>query len=222
MIDFHIRIHTGEDGLDVASALRRAALAGLRFAGLLMPSDGDFAPVLAAAEHVRRLSLYAGIEAVVGVELRHVPPALLPGAVQEARRAGIALIAVYGESIVDQVAEGTNFAAAEAGADLLLHPGLIDEETAQLAAEKGVALELTASPGHGLTNARVAALGVHAGCLLVRGSGASSARELPRRSFWPLVVRGAAWSLDGQAQKTLETVLRESEEALIRRVMAKG
>ena len=220
MIDFHIQIQAGDGGLGVSSALRYASLAGIRFAGLVVPSDGDFSFALAAGARARQLSLYANVEVVVGVELRHIPPALLACAVQDARNAGIPFIMVYGESIGDQVEEGTNFAAIEAGVDILSHPGLLDEKTALYAAEKGVALEITSNPVHALTNARVAAVGLHTGCLLVRGSGASSAKELTTRSFWPLVIQGAAWSPDGSLQDNLWKTLRESEECLVRRFMA--
>ena len=222
MIDFHIQIQDRDGGLDVSSALRYASLAGIRFAGLVVPSDGDFSFALAAAERARRLGLYANVEVAVGVELRHIPPALMGCAVQEARRAGIPFVMAYGESIMDQVEEGTNFAAIEAGVDILSHPGLLDEKAAALAAEKGVALEITSNPVHALTNARVAAIGLHTGCLLVRGSGASSANELTTRSFWPFVIQGAAWSPDGSLQDNLWKTLRESEEQLVRLLMARA
>lgn len=222
MVDFNIRIHIGDGELDIASALRYASLAGIRFACLIMPSDGDLVPALSAVKQVRCLSLYAGIESVVGVEFRHIPPALLPSVVQEARRAGIAFVMAYGESIQDQVAEGTNLAAIEAGVDVISHPGLIDVEAASFAAERGVALEITASPKHGLTNGHIAAVGLHAGCLLVCGSGATKAREIPGRSFWPRVICGAVWSLDGQMQEALEKKIRKSEELLIQRLRKRG
>ncbi len=89
------------------------------------------------------MSLYTNIEAVAGVEFCHVPPALLSYAVKDARKAGIPLVMVYGESLMDQVEEGTNFAAIDAGVDVISHPGLIDETAAKFAAEKRVALEIT-------------------------------------------------------------------------------
>ena len=121
-MDFHVMLSAGtvSGGMDAASALRYASLAGLRFVGLTLVSDGsDLSRVRDVAAHVRRLGLYADMEARVGVELRHVPPALLPDTVREARECGAEIVLVHGETLCDQVAEGTNFAAVEAGADVL-------------------------------------------------------------------------------------------------------
>lgn len=217
MTDFHISIH---QGFGVASALRYASLAGIRFAGLVMPCDGTGLSRLADfSAQVRRLSLYANVEAWAGVELCHIPPALLPEAVREARVAGARLVLVYGESIMDQVEQGTNFAAIEAGADIITHPGLVDAETAAFAAERGVAFELTSCPRHALTNANTAAMALKHGVPLVRGSNASRAEELTTRAFWPLVIKGAETGISGENGINLPEHLRKSEESLIRKLM---
>lgn len=226
MTDFHIMIHADSSsqghGFNCASALRYAALAGIRFAGLVMPSDGSNFTLLAEmAAQVRRLSLYANVEAWAGVELHHVPPALLPDAVREAREAGAALVLVHGESISDQVEQGTNFAAIEAGADILAHPGLIDAEASAFAAEKGVALEFTSCSRHALTNAHTAAMALRHGGMLVRGSGACRAEELTTRAFWPMIIKGAdVFSAAGECGNLAE-LLRKSEESLIRKLMGR-
>ena len=217
MTDFHIRIH---QGFGVASALRYASLAGIRFAGLVMPSDGTELSRLADfSAQVRRLSLYANVEAWAGVELCHIPPALLPEAVREAREAGAKLVLVYGESIMDQVEQGTNFAAIEAGADIITHPGLVDAETAAFAAERGVAFEFTSCPRHALTNAHTAAMALKHGVPLVRGSNAGGAEELTTRAFWPSVIKGAETGITDEKGINLAEHLRKSEESLIRKLM---
>ncbi len=227
MTDFHIILgaegREHRHGFDCASALRYAALAGLRCAGLVLTSDGgDFSRVAALSAQVRRISLYANVEAWLGVELRHVPPALLPDAVLEAREAGAAFVMVYGESLSDQVEQGTNFAAVDAGADIISHPGLIDAETAAFAAEKGVALEFTSCPRHSLANAHTARLALEHGAALVRGSSATCAEELTTRALWPMIVKGS--DVFGMAQNTsnLLELLRKSEERLVRKLMRSG
>lgn len=221
MMDFHISLSPdgAAGGWNAALALRCAALAGLRFAGLVLPSDGtDFSRVASLAAGVRRLSLYANVEARMGVELRYVPPALLPSAVKEARAAGAELVLVYGETIGDQVEVGTNIAAIEAGADILAHPGLVDEETAAFAAERGVALELTSCARHGLTNAETAAMALRFGCPLVRGSAASRPEELAARTFWSLAIKGADVFGKENGKSNLLNFLRNSEESLVRKL----
>ena len=220
MVDFHIVLARDGSGLDAASALRYAALAGIRFAGLVIRSGGDnFSEVAVLAEQVRRFSLYADVEAGTGVELCHVPPALLPSAVREARDAGAELVLVYGETIADQVAEGTNFAAVEAGADIITHPGLVDAETATFAAERGVALELTSCPRHALTNARTAAMAMSCGCPLVRGSAATCAEEMTTRTRWPLIIKGTDVFGETDGRSRLAELLGSSEQALVRKLM---
>lgn len=223
MMDFHIMLEAGGAGrgLDAASALRYAALAGLRFVGLVLPCDGSgLSRIAALAAQVRRLSLYANVEARTGVELRHVPPALIPCVVREAREAGAELVLVHGETLCDQVETGTNFAAVEAGADILAHPGLIDGETAAFAAEKGVALEFTSCPRHALANAHTAAMALRFGCPLVRGSAATCASEITTRGFWPLVVKGADVFGIREDKSNLLELLKKSEDALVRKLMA--
>lgn len=224
MTDFHILVRSSSEennhAFNCASALRYAALAGIRFAGIVMRSDGtDFAHIADMAAQVRRLSLYANVEAWAGVELCHIPPALMPDAVSEARKAGAALVLVHGESIADQVEQGTNFSAIEAGADILAHPGLIDDEAAAFAAEKGVALEFTSCPRHAFTNAYTAAMAMKHKAPLVRGSSATCAGELTTRAFWPLIIKGADAGFVKKECSNLSDFLRKSEETLIRRLM---
>ena len=197
MIDAHVHIAPGGggSGLLPAEALRLAALRGFRAVGLIVRSDGGFDVSLRLlSERVQGLSLFVNVEAFVGVELVHVPPALLPDAVTEARQAGAELVLVHGESLADAVAEGTNLAAVEAGADILAHPGLIDDQPAAYAAEKGVALELSACPRHGLTNAHVAVMAERHGCMLAPGGNARTPEEFLRLPSWDAVCRGAALS----------------------------
>ncbi len=216
MIDVHVHIAPGggASGLLPAEALRLAALRGLRAVGLVVRSDGCFdASLHRLGDRVRRLGLFVNVEAFVGVELVHVPPALLPDAVAEARKAGADLVLVHGESLTDAAAEGTNLAAVEAGADILAHPGLIDDQTAAYAAEKGVALELSACPRHGLTNAHVAVMAERHGCILAPGGNARTPEEFLRLPPWDAVCRGAALS-DARRERFLNDAA-----ALVKRFM---
>lgn len=221
MMDFHVMLTPdGGGSWDAAAVLHYASLAGLRFVGLALPSDGsNFSGLTALASQVRRLSLYANVEACVGVELRHIPPALLPFMVREAREAGAEFVLVHGETIGDQVEPGTNFAAIEAGADILAHPGLIDEKAAAFAAERGVALEFTSCPKHALANAHVASMALRFGCLLVKGSGARCAAEMPARNFWPQIVRGTDVFGKTNEKSNLMELLKNSENFLFDALM---
>lgn len=166
MIDFHIHVtpfSTGDahSGLLPTEALRLARCAGFRAVGLILRADAASLPLLfpPLLQLLRNCSLYAGVEAFAGVELVHIPPALLPDAVAEARNMGAALVLAHGESLARNPAEavetGTNLAAISAGVDILAHPGLITPQDAAFAAEKGIHLELSLAPWHCLANAHI-------------------------------------------------------------------
>ena len=126
-----------------------------------------------------------GLTVLPGVEITHVPPALIGDLVQKARDLGASHVVVHGESPVEPVAPGTNLAAIEAGVDLLAHPGHLSEKEAALAAEKGVFLELSLRGGHGLTNGRVARLALKYGAgLLVSSDGHDIGEFLTPERQW--------------------------------------
>ncbi|MEO0250244.1 MAG: histidinol phosphate phosphatase domain-containing protein, partial [candidate division WOR-3 bacterium] len=107
------------------------------------------------------------IRVLPGIELTHVPPALIKELVSDARKLGALLVVVHGETIVEPVEEGTNRAAIEAGVDILAHPGLIREEDVIRAKERGVLLEITSRKGNSLSNGHVAKLAKQHGAPLV-------------------------------------------------------
>ena len=90
MFDFHIHVNCsgGRDGLLPSEAMRLAKCAGFRAVGLIVRADPSTLPILLPTLKtlVKTCSLYADIEAFAGVELVHVPPALLPDAVGQAMR----------------------------------------------------------------------------------------------------------------------------------------
>ena len=121
---------------------------------------------------------HISITAIPGVEITHVPPALIPSLVKEARSLGAKVVVVHGETITEPVIKGTNRAAIEAGADILSHPGIISTEDILLAKEKGVALEITARKGHSLSNGYVAKEALKFGARLVINTDAHSPSDL--------------------------------------------
>lgn len=203
MIDFHIHISASPSlppaGLLAGEALRFAALNGYRAVGLILRSGELTIPPLARlAGDIRRLSLHANIEAVLGVELVQIPPALLPLAVENARAAGAGLVLAHGETLLESVEEGTNFAAIEAGVDILAHPGLIDEQAAARAAERGVALELSCAPRHAFANAHIIGMAERFGCALVPGSSATGPRDILPPSLRKRLYQGAGLTRAGE------------------------
>jgi len=197
-----VELHTHtifSDGCLIASELvRRYEAVG--YAGVAITDHADMTNFdfliernLRAAE---ALSRFTAVKVVAGVELTHVPPALIESLVRECRDAGAQLVLVHGETIVEPVAPGTNRAAIEAGADVLAHPGLIAEEDVKLAAAKGVRLEVTGRKGHSLTNAHVAAAGRKFGAKLTYGTDCHAPSDINSEAELSAVLAGAGLSED--------------------------
>ena len=198
MIDLHTHTTFSDGELIPAELARRAAKAG--YTGLAVTDHADQSNMYLIIENMLRFAAEAGpyldLSLVVGVELTHVPPPLIPGLIAEARRAGAMLVVVHGETIVEPVLRGTNLAAIEGGADVLAHPGLITVEEARLAAEKGVHLEITTRKGHSLCNGHVAAMARTCGARLVIDNDAHAPGDLVSGDMRRMVALGAGMTFD--------------------------
>ena len=111
-------------------------------------------------------------------------------------RVGAAVVLGHGETIVEPVLPGTNRAAIEAKVDVLAHPGLISEQDARLAAERGVFLEISGRKGHSFTNGHVAQISRRVGARLVFGSDSHAPGDLLPRAQAERIAAGAGLSPD--------------------------
>ena len=211
MIDLHTHTTFSDGELIPAELVRRAAKAGYK--GLAITDHADPSNMHFIIENLRRFAAetgpYLDLSLVVGVELTHCPPPLIPGLISEARSAGAMLVVVHGETIVEPVARGTNLAAIEGGADVLAHPGLITEQDVRLAAEKGVCLEITTRKGHSLTNGHVAVMARSFGAKLVIDNDAHAPGDLVSQEMRGMVALGAGMTREEirQAEKNAQEIL---------------
>lgn len=193
MIDLHTHTTFSDGELIPAELIRRAKVAGYR--AIAITDHADASNIAFIVENVRRLTdtyaHYFDLEVLAGVELTHVPAALMADFVQMARDAGAQIVVCHGETVVEPVEQGTNLAAIEARVDVLAHPGLITEVEVQLAAEYGVALEITTRRGHSYTNGHVAALAKRFGARLVIDNDAHAPGDLVSRELRQKVGLGA-------------------------------
>ena len=206
MIDFHTHTLFSDGVLVPAELVRRANHAGYRAVGIADHVDGSnlAAVVQGITKVAKELNRFQGTFVIPGVEITHAPPAQIRELVADARTMGAALVVVHGESPVEPVAEGTNLAAIEAGADILAHPGFITADEARLAAEKGVFLEITSRHGHSLTNGHVARIALLNGARLVIDTDTHTPDNLITRQRAYQVLQGAGLT-ESQAQTVMDT-----------------
>jgi putative hydrolase len=152
-----------------------------------------------------------GLTVIPGIELTHVPPSRIDAATREARSLGAKLVVCHGETLVEPVALGTNRAAIEAGVDILAHPGLITDEEAALAAERGTCLELTTRRGHSLSNGHVVCLARAHGAPLVLNTDSHAPGDLTPLAVARRIALGAGLDEDGFAQ-----LIRNAEALVLR------
>lgn len=202
MIDFHTHTLFSDGELLPSELARRARIAG--YQALAFTDHADASNLFHILENLGRVAAqgaaFHGVDLFLGVELTHVPPALIGGMVEAARRSGARIVLVHGETVVEPVEVGTNLAAIEAGVDVLAHPGLLTPEDARLAAEKGVHLEITTRKGQSLTNGHVAALARRFGAKLVINNDAHAPGDLMSRELRRNVALGAGLSEDEYLQ----------------------
>ena len=157
-----------------------------------------------------------GITVVPGVELTHVPPHRIAEAARRAKANGARIVLVHGETIKEPVANGTNRAALECpDVDILVHPGMITEEEADIARQAGIYLELSARAGHSLTNGHVARTAMAVGASLVVDSDSHAPGDLLTEELARQIVIGA-----GLTEEEFAAVLETNPMALLAKATA--
>ncbi|HSR36257.1 MAG TPA: histidinol phosphate phosphatase domain-containing protein [Desulfurivibrionaceae bacterium] len=213
MIDLHTHCLFSDGELIPAEHLRRVEILGYTAVAITDHADSstlDFVIprlVQAAAD----LNRFSATTLLPGIELTHVPPEMFAELTAKARQLGALIVVGHGETVVEPVKPGTNRAAIEAGVDVLAHPGFISREDAELAAKKGVLLELSGRRGHSLTNGHVVAMARAAGAKLAVNADAHGPGDFLSKEMAEKVGRGAGLSAEEYAQ------LRADMDDLVRR-----
>lgn len=209
MIDLHTHTLLSDGELLPTELARRAKETGYRAIGITDHADSsNLENVIGSLAKVRRdVGDRLGLKIVCGVELTHIPPESIPAMVKKARKLGAQIVIVHGETIVEPVKEGTNFAALNSDIDILAHPGLITEEEVRLAAKKDICLEITTRQGHSYTNGRVAALAIKLNARLVLNTDSHTPGNLVTAEFAEKVSRGSGLPA-GYHKKMLENSAR--------------
>ncbi len=197
MIDLHTHTLLSDGVLLPVELVQRAKAKG--YQALAITDHCDYSNLESVIASLRRfvssLPKDPGLGLSFGVELTHPYPEQIPDLVKAARKLGAEIVVVHGETLVEPVPEGTNEAAIKSGADILAHPGLIKPELVELAAKKGVHLEITTRRGHCFTNGWVAASAKKFGAKLALNTDAHLPEDLTRWEDAQKIAQGAGMSL---------------------------
>ena len=218
MIDLHMHTIWSDGVLVPAELVQRARKMGIRAMAITDHVDhSNIATVVPAiAKFCRKMDKLTDIMVLPGMEITHVPPRAIGELARLGRKLGAKWIVVHGETPVEPVPEGTNHAAIMAGVDLLAHPGLIEPDDVKLAAQKGVALEISARQGHSLGNGRVAFLGKLFAAALILNSDSHAPEDLIDRDFARVVALGA-----GLVDEDFKAMMSRSE-SLVKKARQRG
>ena len=216
MIDLHTHTIFSDGVLIPVELARRAKVIG--YQALAFTDHVDASNLENVLKNVRKAvfaySPFVGVDLIAGVEITHVPPGLIPDMVRAARGLGAQIVVVHGETLVEPVERGTNLAAIEAEADILAHPGLVTEQEATLAAEKGVFLEISTRKGHSLANGHVAACARRYGARLIINNDAHEPGDLVSLQLREKIALGAGLTpeeilaAEANSREILQNVLR--------------
>ena len=203
LIDFHMHTVFSDGELVPAELIRRSIYAGLD--GIAITDHADFSNIEHNLSGIKKIcekinKLYdkngkKKFKVLPGVELTHVPPALIKDAVGLARKSGAKIVVVHGETLSEPVEEGTNSAALKEDIDILSHPGLITEEEALSAKKNGIYLELSYRKGHCLANGHIAGIARKTGAGLIISSDAHSPSDIMGEKEYDGVGLGAGLSI---------------------------
>jgi len=212
MIDLHVHSTLSDGELIPSEIIRRMAKIGNE--GVAITDHADFSNIPTILNSLRKLLDVRDeyeIPFLIGVEITHVPPKLIGRAVELAWKEGAEIVIVHGETLVEPVKEGTNYYAVQEEIDVLAHPGLIDLETAELAKENGVYLEISTRRGHCLANGHVARIAEEVGCKLVINTDSHSPSDFVTDEFALKVLRGAG-------VKDVQSVFENAKKILKKRL----
>ena len=209
MIDLHTHTLFSDGVLVPSELIQRASVKGYKAIALtdhMDMSNVDFI-VPRIVKAARELSEYSQLTVIPGAEITHVPPALIGRIVGEARELGAEIVLVHGETLAEPVIPGTNRAGIEAGVDILAHPGLISIEDAELARDKGVALEITSRKGHSISNGHVAKTAMITGAKMVINTDSHAPEDLVNIEYAAEVLRAA-----GIPEESINTIFSNSQK----------
>ena len=216
MIDLHTHSIFSDGDLIPTELAQRAFAAGYKTIAITDHADHsniDF--ILPRIIKVcLKITEKGNIIALPGIELTHVHPKDIAALADEARKLGAKMVIVHGETLAEPVPPGTNLTALNSSIDILAHPGLLTEQEAKLAAERGIYLEITTRKNHSLSNGHVARMASKFKAKLVLNNDAHTSSDFVGSKMATNIARGA-----GLADVEIAAMF-ENSRRLVQRVCA--
>ena len=194
MYDFHTHTFLSDGVLSPIELVRLAHVQGYKVIAITdHVGYGNLEYVVKTlVKDTKRANALWDILAIPGVEITHVPKDDIDLVAKEAKSLGARLVNVHGETIVEPVEPGTNLAALKSSSvDLLAHPGILTDEEAILAKTQQIFVELSARPGHSLSNGHVARTALNREARLLLDSDAHGPEDLLRPDLSLKIAKGA-------------------------------
>jgi len=197
--DFHTHTFLSDGSSSPIELIRFAYAYGYKCIGIT--DHGSYSTLEHIIKSIKKdcelAEKYWDIIAVPGIELTNIPAASVDEMARSAKELGIRMVVVHGESIVEEVEEGTNLAALRSEyVDMLAHPGIITSGEAELAVKNDIYIEITKRIGHSLTNGRVVEVGRKAGVKFLINSDSHNYTDLYRGDFQKEVALGSGLSIE--------------------------
>jgi len=214
-IDLHMHSIFSDGCLLPSEIARRASVLGYEAIAITDHVDSsNLKNIITSIVSVSRdLNKETGLKVIPGVEITHPPISLIDDLAYEAKKLGAQLVVVHGETLAEPVRPQTNLTSINCAAvDVLAHPGLLTEEEARLAEQKGVYIELSAHPGHCLTNGHVAKLAMKTGAKLVLNTDFHQPEDFITQEQALRIALGA-----GLGQEEALKVIRDNPRELVHR-----
>jgi len=181
MYDFHTHTFLSDGVLSPIELIHRAYVQGYKVIAITDHIGfGNLEYVVKTlVKDCRAASHRWDILAIPGVEITHVPKDDIDLVAREAKSMGAKLVNVHGETVVEPVEPGTNWAALNsASVDLLAHPGILSSDEARMAGENNIFLEISARKGHSLANGHVTKTAIAHDALMLLNSDAHEPVDL--------------------------------------------
>lgn len=223
MYDFHTHTFLSDGVLAPIELIRRALAVGYKVMAITdHVGEGNLEFILKILiKDCETASKRWDILVLPGVEITHTPKEDIAPLAKEARKMGARVVNVHGETLVEPVQPGTNWAAVNSpDVDILAHPGLLTLEEANTAAKNGIFLEVSARKGHSLSNGHVVKMAREANANLILDSDAHEPEDLLSHDFAKNIALGAGLSetdtcdLLDRNPKTLLSKIGISDEEL--------